>query len=92
MPKLVQAENLKRFTETVLTRPATSPWPWALLKYYFPADSDEESKEKLDSWAREHHVDVQWGNESPARKGPAFRVVVLEPRRRRPLKRRPSGS
>ena len=92
MPKQVRPKTLKRFTETVLTRPPTTPWPWALLKQYFPADSDEESRQKLDAWAHEHHVDVQWGNESAARKGPAFRVVVLEPRRRPPMKRRQSGS
>jgi hypothetical protein len=78
--------TLDRFTDTVLTARGKSPWPWALLKDHFPAESDQQAEAKLLAWAREHHVDVRWSIESAGRHGQKFRVAVLEPRRRPPIK------
>jgi hypothetical protein len=85
MPKRHSA-TLERFTETVLTARGKSPWPWAVLKDHFPAQSDKEAEAKLLDWAREHHVDVRWSIESAGGHGQKFRVAVLEPRRRPPIK------
>jgi hypothetical protein len=96
MPKLEseklkrESEKLKRLTETVLEGRSKTPWPWALLCDHFPAETDEESREKLEAWAKENAVDLSF-EEEQVRIGQArhrIRVVVLEPRRRPPIRRR----
>lgn len=77
-------DRLQQLAEKVLAGRAKSPWPWALLKGYFPGISDYESRRALEAWADDNQVNVRWNEESVGRKGPKIRVVILEPKRRPP--------
>ena len=84
----MQSEKLKKLTDAVLAGRSKSPWPWALIRDHFPAASDEESRAQLEAWARENHIDARIESEevSTGQRRHTIRVVVLEPRRKPPIR------